>query len=544
MSYLELPNGIADFDKAVISLWFRIPLSSMQAAVAQSDADIAAAPPGQYFPPRLSGIVPLITFGKMFEGYSVESTDDPAGTYREIDSLWSSGAWHTTVGGTITYTKTNFHKGAPYPVNPSFIGVNCSTEDDGSFVGDLRIRLQMGDSGAGTSINPLYDFHSTDRTSAQAYGPGPPPPGDWAWSYNLNHCFFDVLSPFGPWQVSHTTSDWTDLLSQQYGPESYNISNIPVTPDHWHHLLISFDLSRTVTGTGIKSISDYNDCAGGGDPPITTHIVYENNVRAVSNANEMWIALDDVNQTNISGWADNLDGIGPNSIAPDNVYTAAFAINSVYLHQKSWPTTGCLQIFSYTDDFDIPTYSYIAKPIPSNGFELGVPAISTLFDRIHPVELAELQFFTDVTLDTSVETNRRAFIDADGKPVPPVPPLIDNPAYNPGLPESPTNPKLIPDPKGGPAEQLLGQTPVILLHGSGNWSAGTNTGPMIDNPDYDPTLPESADNPKLIPDPDLQFTPTGQTVSYTPDPSLYGPQSPEEPQPPPVRLQRRIRVPA
>jgi hypothetical protein len=89
---------------------------------------------------------------------------------------------------------------------------------------------------------------------------------------------------------------------------------------------------------------------------------------------------------------------------------------------------------------------------------------------------------------------------------------------------------------------LLGQKPIILLHGSGNWSSGKNTGPMIDNPDYDPDQPTSADNPIQIPDPDFQFTPTGQIVSYTPDPSLHGPQSPGPP--PAVRLQRRIRVPA
>ena len=112
--------------------------------------------------------------------------------------------------------------------------------------------------------------------------------------------------------------------------------------------------------------------------------------------------------------------------------------------------------------------------------------------------MAEFQLFTGVTLDTSVEENRRAFVDEDGVPVPPE-----------GKP--PTEDK--PDGEKPPAEKLLGKRPDIVLHGSGDWSDGNNTGSLgVDN---------DGDNI-----PSGQFEPTGAIPSYTPDPSLHGPQSP------------------
>jgi len=67
------------------------------------------------------------------------------------------------------------------------------------------------------------------------------------------------------------------------------------------------------------------------------------------------------------------------------------------------------------------------------------------------------------------------------------------------------------------AETLIGAKPVILLHGTGHWQKGTNTGP----PDViDPDTGEPA------PDPAKALTPTGKIDAYSPDPSLHGPQGP------------------
>jgi hypothetical protein len=59
MSYLELSKGIPSFTKAVISLWFRVPQESMDAADAAytgNDGEL------------LEGIVPLVVMGKRGTG--------------------------------------------------------------------------------------------------------------------------------------------------------------------------------------------------------------------------------------------------------------------------------------------------------------------------------------------------------------------------------------------------------------------------------------------------------------------------------------------
>jgi len=113
------------------------------------------------------------------------------------------------------------------------------------------------------------------------------------------------------------------------------------------------------------------------------------------------------------------------------------------------------------------------------------------------VELAELQIFSDVTLDTAIESNRRAFIDykrdEDGNIIP----------------EADGTNKLKPvDPKK--AEDLLGKRPDILLHGSPKWIDGNNTG----------TLGMDESGNKID---SGQFTPTGNIKQYSPDPSITAP---------------------
>jgi hypothetical protein len=296
-------------------------------------------------------------------------------------------------------------------------------------------------------------------------------------------------------------------IGEVYRPDAFYMSGygvaddgpqiLEVTPDHWHHVLISFDLSA-----GCSCLSPEEGGANVFTPGPTF----------------TW-AFDDVDKVGASmaqsGGATFGGGAGTNdSIFPSYLLGIVPEVSGI---TATW------------------------SPVPlSMAHSIATPTAAQFVDSVHPVELAELQFFAGVTMDTRTETNRRAFITADGTPVPPVPPMIDNPAYDPGLPVSATNPEQIPDPEGAPAEKLLGRPPEILFHGSGNWSVGKNTGPMIDNPDYDSDLPTSATNPLKIPDPAKQFTPTGQIVAYTPDPSLHGPQSPPAPETGEMRRQRRM----
>jgi hypothetical protein len=370
--------------------------------------------------------------------------------------------------------------------HPSYIGINCGTDTL------LTINLETHEHGNIKGFYQAIDYQSqTDQIDYNVGGSEsghPPPPysevihtrtyGDYSNSrLNATECFRTLLNADDP------------------------AGGITVEPDKWHHLLLSIDLTNDCITHGTFGI---------GAPPITVG-------QGTDNAPKMWLAYDDVNKTNKDlsyYWPDGY--FDPNAILTLNAYQIAGWHNEPPSDFQD--AAGTWHFFTVTG-VNAPAFSY-APLISSNAETFGIPASVVFVDNIYPVELAELQFFTGVMLDTSVEANRRAFIDADGKPVDPNKKASDD------------------DPLSGSIE-LIGQQPSILLHGSNNWIAGKNTGPMIDNPDYDPTKPESADNPKLIPDPNLQFTPTGKIVSYTPDPSLDRP-----PEPPPMRLQRRIRVPA
>jgi hypothetical protein len=556
MSYLELPDGIPDFDKAVISLWFRVPQASMDAAAAAFTGEDGAL---------LDGIIPLVVMGErgtdqtpyhrrdtqmveynIYANYiagpnytlnGIASSVDLGGGVTEVTNKQNLDCYWSTLPAAyypdIIYKEVtqSVSTGDPAPqADPTYIGV------DGS--GNLYINFQTGKkpqiSGWEWDLASITPGKETNAISD--YG-GLPLGGSTGDPYDSSAFYFvqgtivtryggiygfqgvtisndshhvpapgghNIIKPIEHWaDVSTVAMDATGIITND-GSQS-------VTADQWHHLLISIEL-QTIQAHGLSDPSESYE------GPIANY---------VDSAARLFVALDDVNYTQYDLSSLWVNGAGDNDIITEDAERVA----------GSSPTTD-----DQGASLGRPEYSLADPAVISSHSQIGLPGTTEAVDNIYPVEMAEFQMWVGITLDTGIEANRRAFIDADGKPVSPLPPMIDNPNYDPTKPESADNPKLIPDPDGSPAEKLLGKKPEILLHGSGNWISGKNTGPMIDNPDYDPTLPESADNPKLIPDPDKQFTPTGKIVSYTPDPSLHGPQSPTSP--PPVRLQRRIRVPA
>ncbi len=74
MGYLQLPGGIDDFSKAIISLWFRVPSSTYttMSAIPPPPPETLADTMGDYYP-ALYQILPLISFGSV-ETDTVAST--------------------------------------------------------------------------------------------------------------------------------------------------------------------------------------------------------------------------------------------------------------------------------------------------------------------------------------------------------------------------------------------------------------------------------------------------------------------------------------
>ena len=132
---------------------------------------------------------------------------------------------------------------------------------------------------------------------------------------------------------------------------------------------------------------------------------------------------------------------------------------------------------------DSPSYTFTPAMVKFSN--MGIPAHPAYTDYIRQVEMAELQIFLGKTLDPEKTDKRRLFISDEGRPVNPI-----------------------------EAEKFFKRKPDVLLHKSGNWKKGDNTGvlqPITGSDPYD-------------------FVPTGEIVTYKPDPSLYGPQG-EKPKP-------------
>jgi hypothetical protein len=243
---------------------------------------------------------------------------------------------------------------------PCVVGVLC--DDDGL---RLYVRIQYSNGGSSTPSDPASDILIS--------GPD----------------FFQVG---GVMQGSVITS----------GPTQVN-KFITVTPDQWHHVLISFDMSEgssaTITGDSVS----FGSLCG------------------------FWLAYDDVNY--------NGQYLCPNS---PRCFGPGFTgdANGIASNYSMYAKVG----------------SFAAGPIPTSGSPIGIPTDSNNSEFVYPVGMAELQIFAGISLDTSVETNRRAFVTSSG--------AAANPAD---------------------AQALLGQAPDILLHSTANWKAGTNTGSFDGN---------------------------------------------------------------
>jgi hypothetical protein len=303
-----------------------------------------------------------------------------------------------------------------------------------------------------------------------------------------------------------------------------------VSGNTWHHLLFSFDISGSVT-------CEQPDDAASGAPTVTTKC-------------KAWLAVDDRNYTDmalqrrvripdglvtpllpgmghdilfgkLTSWYRGDLSLGPNDIVPQNIWIRSFS--------GGYPRDGLLQYASNSGlstgppdnehypagdfnglawtaslwtlywpaapgpafatmepprptvpnpaTFDKPIYECASFSIPVNGHPIGIPATARHLTHNTGLEMGELQIWANKTLDTADVNMRRLFVDKDGKPV---------------LPNA--------------AEKVLGK-PDILLNGSGNWQAGTNTG-------------RSGFTATGAINPAGQFRPIAKIKSFLPDPQL------------------------
>lgn len=466
MSYIEqAASNLANFNKAVISVWFRVPHTSIVNANATN------------------GLIPIVTFGEIFTDAFTTVNNVDSSSYSYTQNVYSTAftcdlILQSTNTETVTLPLTSV--GTHFNLDQCFVGIDCSQLDGlGNPGAYLTVCLQTRDQAVKSGLQ--WEAVSGSSGTVNAFqGAGALPPGGCSDIIEIDGS--EVIAG----AVTHTTTDYADITSLVYNRRESFVATSPtiaVSPDKWHHVLLSFDLSGTVAATGS----------------------FDGAAPTLSSTCKMWLAFDNVNYTNDDlprVAADGLGTIGPNDIITDVAFATYFTSYSTPTEQTGVQFVGFATAYQFDATFTgqntPPSYVLSAPTISAAGKPMGLPSVVETVSNIHHIELAEFQMFTGVTLDTSVENNRRAFInfklDADGHEVvgdnflQPVDPTRAIPGAAPGSPP--------------PAQTVIGKAPDILLHGSRNWIAGKNTG----------TLGQ-------------QFSPTGKIKKYKPDPGLPpGPQ--------------------
>lgn len=420
MSYLLLPRDVPNLNKAIISLWFRVPQQSIDAAVAGP-----------------SNLIPLLTFG-------------PRLTLKEYDPISQIvSVWHwddpfldesqppphgSAVVGTPTWSESS-----GYLDDPTYIGLRCGRGLDKNIT-RLEFAINMNDYATLSGLR--YDIKQAD------------------FYYDTTGFDFPYDTPGSGWVRDLRSGRQTTVVDTSFifheATEFFRVdTGKVVAAEHWHHLLLSFDL-RSIRTHG----APFNS------PTIPTE-------SGTEEYSLLWYALDDVNYDgyqNLQPYyaSDGGPGPHPNAILTSNAFRVAG-------HQTQPSLVWNAAVRPASCSYD---------PAPLVGNPVGIPASNEFVDHIRKVEMAELQIFTGITLDTSVTANRRAFVDADGLPA-----------------------------KPEVAEQKLGRRPAILLHRTANWKVGRNTGTLGQTPEGE-----------IIPS--GQFNRQGVVNAYKPDPSLQGQQSP------------------
>lgn len=487
-SYAEISTVVPNAKKATIALWFRVPSASIAAAAAEIAAWKAADDPGPR--PPLCGVVPIVTLGaagkvEKYDTEQLHTGDFPGGCAMHCND----GTWEVTMfGGTSSCNNLD----GPLPqfalewvlngqfdaCDPSYIGVDCS--------GDypmLSVNLITPYDNKATMAGSFPIITSQEWTGDfNNYGSG----------FGTPPCGEDVTGPNGPCVARFTWNTQTDvsdksgaqvllgrrnetfrLLPQQRIGESLqgdaapdDYAGIRIVPDHWHQVIVSFDLTTACVTKG-QNI-DINDTVE--DTRLTAG-------SRTTSAPRIFVAMDDVNYTGAAlsayyprGYSDR------NAVCSVNGYFICCDVTHTGTQDVTGdnPCQGGVNEITITEQ--LPTYSFTPSSLALSAGSMAFPAASEFVDAVKHVELADPRMFLNVAVDTGDIAIRRLFIDKDGKPVP-----------------------------IGDAEEALGKDAEVLLRPARNLKKGRNVGSLANTPPDDGTV-------------------VGKVETYRPGPSLHGKQ--------------------
>ncbi|MES5483566.1 hypothetical protein QMZ05_12480 [Bradyrhizobium sp. INPA03-11B] len=435
MGYQERSEGIAAFSQGVISVFFRVPAASISAAKAFFDADDVGVP--------MSGIIPLIVFGKRGEYQNVNpgrpaTIGDPGasivGSYQDhhmvpdtssnpVTGYTEASGSPVTINQVQTRTVTN---GSPGNSDPSYIGLDCRS-------GTPRLRVHLETDEKPTIAWFAYDM--TGYTSTDTYNYNPTTVTDVSGFHFVPHAAIPNVT---------RTQTMTDASMVGYVTAAYDALTTPtITGDVWHHALVSFDLSIACKTNGTRSTT--NESGAPTDPPQNI------NAGTVS-APRIWVALDDGNLT-----GSDLSQYWPAGASDRNIVLTSEATSVAVkqnltggtAHLENFPGASDPQPYTITNTISVgePSYSVGPSVIPAGTASIGIPAPGAYENIIQDIILVDVQVYTGKTIDTGIESKRRSFISATGKPV------------DPSL-----------------AIAAMGKRPEVFFQTAGDWSSGVNRG--------------------------------------------------------------------
>lgn len=375
-----------NFNKVTISLWFRVPQASIDAA---AEKFLQFNDGGDYW----YGTLPLLTWG-------TQSTANRLGISSQNDGFPPDG--YSPFVPLITHGAAALDS---VPQGCGYIALRCGDPDNEG----ARLETYIPTENAASGTNLIVDVVSYELIPDE-----PPSSGGTVVFTNGD------LSA-----IEESYNDWFGGESRD-GPD--------VTADEWHHLLISWDLTG---GSGSEGGGEFGD-----DP--------ENCITASS---VMYAALDGVNLTGSS-----LPMFWPGGSFDVNGHVSYVAANYAGVPDRdTGPASVALTVGTIlTNPISIPGPAEV-DVVGSGGTTTDEPVLNC--------QRAELQIFTDICLDTSIEANVLAFRTADGNPAAP-----------------------------SLASALMGKSPEVYFRTVANWQGGVNVGTADD------------------------FTPTGTIEGYTPGP--------------------------
>ncbi|WP_063688824.1 hypothetical protein [Bradyrhizobium stylosanthis] len=488
-SHATLATLVPDAKKFTLSIWFRAPTKSIEAAQAEFSAWQAAGGPR----PLLCGVVPLVVFGPPTIQKEVDASGGETRTIGHThsqDYLRSFGSIYTPTGGLIDHDNTvtlPAFTGATETVDPSYIGIDC-TGDYPQL--SINVVMPRGDApayegtstfGLATTQNiPDGGLYLGSVADGQLITDGPlSPSDDW---------YSDALDTTADIFLGQVPETYRTLQARRGGAPFDNsdpgYNGQRVTPDRWHHVLLSLDVSQPVKTAGGFIVQEAISPPEG---PAVGYAVVSGSLATPATVgsrstgvSRMCLAFDDVNLTggalscyHPQGHSDS------NAVLTVNAYTVA--IDTAYDSTTTSPINfGRIQTIHSVGKQG--KYDYSPSGVPFAGGSdhdgFGFPTTGAYVDAVKEIELGEYQLFLDVALDSGLVENRRGFITDEGKPAP-----------------------------LSSAAELMGRKPSALVHGSGNWKKARDTGAIA-----------AASEP---PNPD--GITSGRIEAYRPNPGLHGP---------------------